>query len=50
MEEVSKGKNVEGLILTHSKDESLKYAVISHPKISLRYYRLILEFVSKEIA
>ena len=45
---MAKGTEVSGLILTYSKDESLMYAVFAHPNLTLRHFRLKLEFVSED--
>ncbi|MCI0407986.1 MAG: endonuclease NucS [Acidobacteria bacterium] len=45
---VATDEAVSGLILTHDRDESLEYAVLAHPNLALRYFRLRLELVSEE--
>ena len=45
---MAKGAAVSGLILTHDKDESLKYAVFAHSSLVLKYFRLRLELVSED--
>lgn len=45
---MAKGAAISGLILTHDKDESLKYAVLAHASLALKYFRLRLELVSEE--
>ncbi|MHC4662837.1 MAG: endonuclease NucS domain-containing protein [Planctomycetota bacterium] len=39
--------SVYGLILTHEKDETLKYAVYANSSISLKYYKVHLDFVEE---
>ena len=41
-------KSVFGLILTHDRDESLKYAILANDKLILRYFKLRLELVSED--
>jgi RecB family endonuclease NucS len=40
--------DVAGLILSHERDEALKYAVYANPNLSLRYFRLKLELVDED--
>lgn len=47
MEEIAEEKEVLGLILSHTKDKTLKYAVLSHPKIMLKYYKFNIEFIDE---
>lgn len=41
-------RNVYGIIITHEFDEKLKYAVMANDKLSIKYYRIKLEFVSED--
>jgi hypothetical protein len=39
---------VAGLILSHERDESLKYAVVAHQNLTLKYYKVRLELVGED--
>ncbi|MCD6492601.1 MAG: DUF1016 family protein [Archaeoglobaceae archaeon] len=41
-------RNVYGIIITHDFDDKLKYAVMANDKLSIKYYRIKLEFVSEK--
>ena len=41
-------REVYGIIITHEFDEKLIYAVIANDKLSIKYYRIKLEFVTEE--
>ena len=45
---LSEGKPVYGLILSYESDLSLKYAILPHPNISLKYYKLKLELLDED--
>jgi len=47
-ENLAGNKNVFGIIITHDFNSKLKYAVMANDKLSLKYYRIKLEFVSEE--
>ena len=40
-------KNVYGVIITHQYDSKLKYAVEGNEKLTLKYYRIHIEFVDE---
>jgi len=48
MKEIAENKEVEGIIMCSSPDPSLQYAVYSNPKISVKYFRMRLEFFDEE--
>lgn len=39
---------VAGLILSHERDESLKYAVLAHQNLTLKYFKVRLELVGED--
>ncbi len=48
MEELAGSQKVFGLILSHEKDKNLTYAVKSNPNISIRYYRIKIDFLRED--
>lgn len=47
-ENLAENEDVFGVIIAHDFDPKLKYAVMANNKLSLKYYRIKLEFVSEE--
>ena len=45
---LNKGKTVRGLIITPALDDKLEYAASMVPNIQVKYYRIKLEFVTKD--
>ena len=45
---LAEDRNVYGIIIAHDFDEKLKYAVIANDKLSIKYYKIKLEFVDEE--
>ncbi len=39
---------VSGLILSHEQDEDLKYSVLGHSGLTLKYFKIHLELVPEE--
>lgn len=42
------GAPVSGLILSHDRDDTLKYSVLGHSSLSLKYFKIRLELVPEE--
>lgn len=45
---LNNGKNVRGLVITPELDDKLEYAASMVPNIQVKYYRINLEFISKQ--
>jgi RecB family endonuclease NucS len=46
-EYIAQGQAVSGLILTHDRDDRLKYAVLAHDNIALKYFKIRLQLVEE---
>jgi hypothetical protein len=46
-EYIAQGQSVSGLILTHDRDDRLKYAVLAHDNIVLKYFKIRLQLVEE---
>jgi len=47
-ENLSNGHDVRGIIIVHDFDPKLKYAVLAHENLELKYYEIQIKFVSKQ--
>lgn len=47
-ENLSEGNNVRGVIIVHEFDPKLKYAVLAHEKLELKYYEVQIKFISEQ--
>lgn len=45
---LSNGCNVRGIIIVHDFDERLKYAVLAHSNLKLKYYEIQIKFISEQ--
>ena len=47
-ENLSEGHDVRGLIIVHDFNPKLKYAVLAHENLKLRYYEIQIKFISEQ--
>lgn len=47
-ENLAEGHNVRGIIIVHEFDPKLKYAVLAHEKLELKYYEVQIKFISEQ--
>ena len=47
-ENLSEGNNVRGVIIVHEFDPKLKYAVLAHERLELKYYEIQIRFISEQ--
>jgi RecB family endonuclease NucS len=47
-ENLSEGHNVRGIIIVHDFDPKLKYAVLAHDNLEIKYYEIQIKFISEQ--
>lgn len=47
-ENLAEGHDVRGVIIVHEFDPKLKYAVLAHEKLQLKYYEIQINFISEQ--
>ena len=47
-ENLAEGRDVRGIIIVHEFDPKLKYAVLAHQNLELKYYEIQIKFVSEQ--
>jgi len=47
-ENLSEGHGVRGIIIVHDFDPKLKYAVLAHENLELKYYEIQIKFISEQ--
>lgn len=47
-ENLAEGHNVRGIIIVHEFDPKLKYAVLAHENLELKYYEIQIKFISEQ--
>jgi len=47
-ENLSEGHNVRGIIIVHDFDPKLKYAVLAHDNLEIKYYEIQIKFITEQ--
>lgn len=47
-ENLSEGHNVRGIVIVHEFNPKLKYAVLAHENLELKYYEIQIKFISEQ--